>query len=84
MAKWSRPQSRRGQGFVPVSRTDRIAPGQGAADDCGIASGGSPEPSPAATAGVAAERGEHWWPVALAIIAVVGLHRPDRPARAWH
>lgn len=22
----------------------------------------------------AAERGEHWWPVALAIIAVVGLH----------
>jgi hypothetical protein len=22
----------------------------------------------------AAERGEHWWPVALAIVAVVGLH----------
>jgi hypothetical protein len=29
---------------------------------------------PPATPGGAAERGEHWWPVALSIVAVGGLH----------
>ncbi len=29
---------------------------------------------PAAELAPAAERGEHWWPVALAIVVVVGLH----------
>ena len=39
-----------------------------------MASGEEPaDPSPVAPLR-AAERGEHWWPVALAIIAVVGLH----------
>jgi hypothetical protein len=39
-----------------------------------MASGPEPaDPSPV-TPARAAERGEHWWPVALAIIAVVGLH----------
>ncbi len=39
-----------------------------------MASGGEPaDPSPV-TPLRAAERGEHWWPVALAIIVVVGLH----------
>jgi hypothetical protein len=39
-----------------------------------MASGKEPaDPSPV-TPLPAAERGEHWWPVALAIIAVVGLH----------
>jgi hypothetical protein len=31
-----------------------------------------------------AERGEHWWPVALAIIVAAGLHVADRPGRARH
>jgi hypothetical protein len=39
-----------------------------------MASGPEPaDPSPV-TPPRAAERGEHWWPVALAIIVVVGLH----------
>ena len=39
-----------------------------------MASGPEPaDPSPV-TPSRAAERGEHWWPVALAIIVVVGLH----------
>ena len=33
-----------------------------------------PPPWPPIEEAPAAERGEHWWPVALAIIAVVGLH----------
>ena len=33
-----------------------------------------PPRSPAVELAPAAERGEHWWPVAMAIIVVVGLH----------
>jgi len=33
-----------------------------------------PPRSPAVELAPAAERGEHWWPVALAIVAVAGLH----------
>src|SRR5438477_12707532 len=41
----------------------------------GMASGGEPPAAtPLTTTTQAAERGEHWWPVALAIIAVVSLH----------
>ncbi|HEY6313326.1 MAG TPA: hypothetical protein VIY52_21315 [Streptosporangiaceae bacterium] len=39
-----------------------------------MASGEEPAGPPPETSARAAERGEHWWPVALAIIAVVGLH----------
>ena len=39
-----------------------------------MASGGEPAAPPPVTPLRAAERGEHWWPVALAIIVVVGLH----------
>ncbi len=40
-----------------------------------MASGQEPAaPSPVTPPLRAAERGEHWWPVALAIIVVVGLH----------
>jgi hypothetical protein len=49
-------------------------PGHGAGDDGGVAWGKQRAgPSPVAPPR-AAERGEHWWPVALAIIAVAGLH----------
>jgi hypothetical protein len=49
-------------------------PGHGAGDDGGMAwDKGPADPSPV-TPLPAAERGEHWWPVALAIIAVAGLH----------
>jgi hypothetical protein len=33
-----------------------------------------PAPEPAIERAPAAERGEHWWPVALAMLAVAGLH----------
>ena len=39
-----------------------------------MASGQEPAAPPPVTPLRAAERGEHWWPVALAIIVVVGLH----------
>jgi hypothetical protein len=39
-----------------------------------MASGEEPADPPPGTSARAAERGEHWWPVALAIIVVVGLH----------
>ena len=39
-----------------------------------MASGQEPAAPSPVTPLRAAERGEHWWPVALAIIAVVGLH----------
>jgi hypothetical protein len=39
-----------------------------------MATGQKPARRPAAGLAPAAERGEHWWPVALAIIVVVGLH----------
>ena len=48
--------------------------GHGADEDRGMAWGKGPaDPSPV-TPLPAAERGEHWWPVVLAITAVVGLH----------
>jgi hypothetical protein len=50
------------------------AQGHGVGEDSGMAWGKGPaDPSPV-TPLPASERGEHWWPVALAIIAVVGLH----------
>jgi hypothetical protein len=50
------------------------APDHGLGDDGGMASGEEPAaPSPVEPL-PAAERGEHWWPVALAVVAVVGLH----------
>jgi hypothetical protein len=39
-----------------------------------MATNEKPARGPSAELGPAAERGEHWWPVALAIVAVVGLH----------
>ena len=39
-----------------------------------MASGQEPAAPSPVTPPRAAGRGEHWWPVALAIIAVVGLH----------
>jgi hypothetical protein len=39
-----------------------------------MATGREPAHEPPAGAASSAERGEHWWPVALAIIAVAGLH----------
>jgi hypothetical protein len=39
-----------------------------------MASGADPDTASQVKPAQAAERGEHWWPVALAIIAVVGLH----------
>ena len=39
-----------------------------------MASGQEPAAPPPVAPLRVAERGEHWWPVALAIIVVVGLH----------
>jgi hypothetical protein len=39
-----------------------------------MATNEKPAPGPSAELGPADGRGEHWWPVALAIVAVVGLH----------
>src|SRR6516225_2404856 len=43
-------------------------------DDGGMESDMEPADRSPVTPPRAAEQGEHWWPVALAIIAVVGLH----------
>jgi len=42
-----------------------------------------PAERPADELAPAAERGEHWWPVALAILVVAGLH-VALPARWSH
>lgn len=39
-----------------------------------MATNEKPTREPSIEPGPAAQRGEHWWPVALAIVAVVGLH----------
>jgi hypothetical protein len=39
-----------------------------------MATNEKPARGPSAEPGPAAVRGEHWWPVALAIVAVIGLH----------
>ena len=39
-----------------------------------MATNEKPTRGPSVELGPAAERGEHWWPVALAIVTVVGLH----------
>src|SRR5215475_1047315 len=40
----------------------------------GMATNEKPARGPSFELGPAAQRGEHWWPVALTIITVVGLH----------
>jgi uncharacterized membrane protein len=49
-------------------------PGPGAGDDGGMAWGKRPADPSSVKPLPAAERGEHWWPVALAVLAVVGMH----------
>jgi hypothetical protein len=49
-------------------------PGPGAGDDGGMAWGKRPADPSSVKPLPGAERGEHWWPVALAILAVVGMH----------
>lgn len=47
-----------------------------------MAWGKDPADPPPVTPLPAAERGEHWWPVALAIIVVASLH-VVLPAKYW-
>jgi len=49
-----------------------------------MATNEKPARGPSAELGQAAERGEHWWPVALAIAAVVGLHVALAPRYRLH
>ena len=49
-------------------------PGHSADDDGGMAWGKRSADPPSVTPQRPAERGEHWWPVALSIIVIVGLH----------
>ena len=49
-------------------------PGHGVGDDGGMAWGKRPAEPSAVEPLPAAQRGEHWWPVALAILVVVGMH----------
>ena len=49
-----------------------------------MATNEKPARGPSAEQGQAAERGEHWWPVALAIAAVVGLHVALAPRYRLH
>ena len=48
--------------------------GPGTGDDGGMAWGKRPADPSAVEPLPAAGRGEHWWPVALAVLAVVGMH----------
>ena len=49
--------------------------GPGTADDCGMAWGKrSADPSSVTPQRPAERGGEHWWPVALAILVIVSLH----------
>jgi len=49
-----------------------------------MATNEKPARGPSVELGPAAERGEHWWPVALAIVTVVGLHVALSPRYRLH
>jgi hypothetical protein len=49
-----------------------------------MATNEKPARGPSAELGPAAERGEHWWPVVLAIVAGVGLHVVLLPRHRIH